>query len=154
MRRPPLVFTALVLPLSLVSCADRGNLLEPQDVALATAPVVGTYQLTVTPATDLGGGTWEVQVNTPFFLVAQVAFPGGDPVTKGTAVFESFFGGRWHRILSVPVDQDGEARWDLAGVGFCDGVPLPLARFKYTGQGSGVKNGLSNSVTVRTAPCG
>lgn len=144
----------IVLPLSFVGCADRESLLESQDVALATAPVVGTYQLTVFPGTDLGGGTWEIPVNTPFFLVAQVAFPGGDPVTKGTAVFESFFGDRWHRILSMQVNQDGEARFGFGGVGFCGGVPLPLGRFKYTGQGSGVKNGVSNSVTVRTAPCG
>ncbi|MGH7543936.1 MAG: hypothetical protein ACREK7_08340 [Gemmatimonadota bacterium] len=128
--------------------------MKPQDVSLETAPVVGHYELTVLPATDLGGGNWEIPVNTPFFLLAHVEFPGGDPVTKGTAVFQSFFSGRWHRIDAAGVNQDGEVRFGFAGVGFCGGVPLPLARFKYIAQGSGVKNGVSNSVTVHTEPCG
>ncbi len=133
---------------------EKGPIEAPPGISSDTAPVIGTYLLTVSPGTNLGGGTWEIPINTNFFLVAHVAFPGGGSVTKGSAVFQSFFSDRWHRVGSVPVDQDGEARWGFTGVGFCGGTPLPLARFKYIGQGSGVKNDVSNTVTVQTESCG
>lgn len=158
MIHPRGLIARALIPLCLGACSDSGASLSTEsslESAVAEAAAVsGKYELTVSPGTPLGDGIWEIPADIPVFLVAKVAFLSGEPVTKGTVVFQSFFSDRWHRILSVRVDQDGEARWDIGSFNSCSTVHLPLARYKYTAQGSGVKNGFSNTITVRTAPCG
>jgi hypothetical protein len=140
-----LLIARLLLPLLLIGCDNRSEMLEPQGAPLASAAgAVGLYELTVVNGTDLGGGVWEITSRPPTFR-AHVAFPNGTPVTKGTVVFQLGIGGRWERQQAVQVDQNGNAT-------VAAGVALPAEfRFKYNGQGSGVKNGVSNAVTVRLA---
>jgi hypothetical protein len=104
---------------------------------------VGTYELTVQGGTDLGSGQWQVPSPSGWTLVAHIAFPDATPVTGGTVVFYFLLDGRWIR-------EGGAAQVNTDGVATLDpGVGLPTSfRFKYIGQGSGVKNGLSNEIRV------
>jgi hypothetical protein len=135
----------LLLPLLLVGCDGRDEPLEPHGPALASA-VVGTYELTVNGGTNLGGGQWQVPNPSGWTLVAQIAFPNATPVTGGTVVFYFLLDGRWLRA-------GGAAQVNANGVAtFAPGVGLPTSfRFKYTGKGSGVKNGLSNEISLSLA---
>ena len=57
-------------------------------------------------------------------------------------VFYFLFGGRWSRAGTAQVNAVGTAT-------LAPGVGLPTSfRFKYIGKGSGVKNGLSNEISV------
>lgn len=138
-----LLIARLLLPLLLVGCDDRSEMLEPQDRSLASASAsVGLYELTVINGTDLGGGVWEVAGPAVYQLRAHVAFPNGTPVTKGTVLWQLLLDGRWERLSAFQVDQNGNQTFE-------PGVGLPATlRFKYNAQGSGVKNGISNTVTV------
>lgn len=132
----------LLLPLLLVGCDGRDEPLEPHGPALASA-VVGAYELTVQGGTDLGGGQWQVPTGGSWLLVAHIAFPDATPVTGGTVVFYFLLDGRWIREgAAAQVNSVGTAT-------LAPGVGLPTSfRFKYIGQGSGVKNGLSNEIGV------
>jgi len=131
----------LLLPLLFVGCDGRDEPLEPHGPALARA-VVGTYELSVQNGTNLGGGQWQVPSPGGYQLVAHVAFLDATSVSSGTVVFYFLFDGRWIRAGTAPVNAVGTAT-------LAPGVALPTSfRFKYIGQGSGVKNGLSNEIRV------
>jgi hypothetical protein len=139
-----LLSARLLLPLLLVGCDNRSEMLEPHGPPLARAAgAVGLYELTLLNGTDLGGGVWQVPSLGSWVAHAHVAFPNGTPVTRGTVVFQANIGGHWSRQVVAQVDQNGNATMG-------SGVALPATlRFKYNGQGSGVKNGVSNTVTIR-----
>jgi hypothetical protein len=145
MRTSRLLVPRLLMPLLLVGCDGRDEPLGPQavDGLAAAQAVVGLYELTVLNGTDLGGGVWQVPSSGGWSLMAHVAFPGGTPVTRGTVLFQQLINGRWDRVAAgVSVNQSGNATHS-------PGIALPVnVRFKYTGQGSGVKNGVSNTITL------
>jgi hypothetical protein len=137
-----LVIARVVLPLTLVGCAEQLEPLAPEALVVASAPALGTYELTVLNGTDLGGGQWQISA-VPAMLHARVTFPDGSPVTQGNVVFQLLVGGRWQRIGTAPVNSVNGTTT------FSPGVALPASfRFKYVAQGSGVKNGESNTIAV------
>ena len=137
-----LVIARVVLPLLLLGCAERVEPLAPEALVVASAPALGMYELTVLNGTDLGGGQWQISA-VPGILHARITFPDGSPVTQGNVVFQHLFGGRWQRIGTAPVNPINGT------VTFALGVALPSSfRLKYVAQGSGVKNGESNVITL------
>jgi hypothetical protein len=146
--------------------AEEPTLLEPQppsfDVTTEAAPVLGVLETTVwypwsACNVQAGESSGDFTIGADGFFCIRVSVKlGATPVTKGTVVFQACdiagpgSSGRpkancesgsdqWVTFARVRVDQNGEAEvrskyqvFDLVNV---DGY-----RWRYIGQGSGVKN--------------
>jgi hypothetical protein len=159
-------FALLAVPFLALACSDaeQATLLEPPtvsaDVTIEAAPLGGQYLHDVTPVVKMVSRfLYDVVPNTNITLIATVLFPNSDPVQKGAVTWYSCANkdgpqritacengtARWKRIRRASVDATGSATQIVqVSLGARRGF-----RYKYTGQGSGVKNGFTEAFDIR-----
>ena len=181
-RRNPARFLAVIIPVvALVACSDQSPVAPSVDIgysadvrAVARA-VSGSYQVAF--YVNGPGGLQPVSSLTVFqelILGAHVADASGAPAQGGSVTFQycSYKGGppndinrpdeapsaacatreaSWANLISVPVDGSGNAYMNFGFVS----IPRTVGfRFRYTGQGSGIANGVSAPSDFTWVPLG
>jgi hypothetical protein len=150
-----------LLPTLIVAFAALAGLgavvADPSVTVLAAQPVSGVYELSffadtldgLVPLTNNS-----LPILTELVLKAHVEDGSGHPAKRGSVIFQdcSLKGqpaasaacvsgsGTWLHIITLPVDQFGNASVDF---GFVSNPRTIGFRFEYIGQGSGIANGAS-----------
>lgn len=148
----------LIVAFALAALAGLGAVVaDPSVTVLAAQPAIGIYELSffadtldgLVPLTNNS-----LPVGEELVLKAHVADRSGHPAKRGSVIFQdcSLNGepapsaacisgsGAWSHIITLPVDQFGNASVDF---GFVSNPRTIGFRFEYIGQGSGIPNGAS-----------
>jgi hypothetical protein len=148
----------LILIVALAALAGLGAVIVSSNTTVLAAPTVsGIYELSFfadTPNGLVPLTNNSLPILTELVLKAHIEDGSGHPATRGSVIFQdcSLRGGpapsavcvsgsgAWSHIITMPVDQFGNASVDF---GFVSNPRTIGFRFRYIGQGSGIANGAS-----------
>lgn len=159
----------LVATFALVACSDRSPVAPvspPHGVSLAVNAVTGSYTISFLKETSTGlaPAADAEPVGTYLVLKSEVRDDAGNLAQSGSVRYEYCWsrgdyapsstcnsgGGSWRRLLTVDVDPIGS----LVGFGSCSTPRTIGFRFTYSGQGSGIASGVSQSKDFTWAASG
>jgi hypothetical protein len=151
---------ALAATFALVACSERSPVAPegaPQGVSLVVKAATGSYAISFLKETSTGlapAADAEL-VGTYLVLKSEVRDDSGNLAQSGSVRYEYCWSqgdyapssscdsgsGTWRRHMTVRVDPIGS----LVGFGSCSTPRTIGFRFTYSGQGSGIANGVSQS---------